>query len=163
MQPVSGPESAASLRQADASDADPIRDLVAAAYGHYIPLIGRKPMPMLADYSVAIREHDVWVLEAAGAIAGVLETVSHDDHLWIENIAITPGCQGRGFGRRLLDHAEREARRRGLSEVRLLTNERWSDNIAWYTRSGYLETHREPRLGTDVVHFRKVLDAHKST
>jgi N-acetylglutamate synthase-like GNAT family acetyltransferase len=146
------------LRRAADADAGPIRDLVNAAYGRYVALIGRKPMTMLTDYLVAVREHDVWVLEAAGTIVGVLELIPRADHLWLENVAIAPASQGRGFGRRLLDHAEREARRQDLPEVRLLTNERWSDDIAWYTRAGYRETHREPHLGTDLVHFAKRLE-----
>lgn len=157
----SGPVSDAPprLRGATPGDAEPIRDLVAAAYGPYVALIGRKPMTMLVDYAVAVREHDVWVLDAVRAIVGVLELVQRDDHLWLENVAVSPAWQGRGLGRRLLDHAESEALRAGLSEVRLLTNERWSDDIAWYTRAGYRETHREPHLGTDLVHFAKRLSA----
>ena len=31
-----------------------------------------------------------------------------------------------------------------LPEVRLLTNERWVDDIAMYTRLGYRETHGQP-------------------
>jgi GNAT superfamily N-acetyltransferase len=145
------------LRRAGAGDADAIRDLVAAAYEHYTPLIGRTPIPMLTDYATAIEQHQVWVLGASGAIVGVIELVSHDDHLWIDNVAILPAWQGRGLGRRLLAHAEGEARRQSLPELRLLTNERYVENIAIYTRYGYRETHREPHLGTDLVYFAKPL------
>jgi hypothetical protein len=44
-----------------------------------------------------------------------------------------------------------------LREIGLLTNERYADNIAMYTRYGYRETHRVPHLGTDLVFFRKQL------
>ena len=40
----------------------------------------------------------------------------------------------------------------------LLTNERYLDNIAMYTRYGYRETHREPYRGSDLIYFRKALD-----
>ncbi len=143
------------LRRATADDADAIRNLVASAYGKYVPLIGRTPMPMLVDYAEAVMEHEVWVLDAGGALAGVIELVPHDDQLWVENVAIAPEQQGRGFGRRLLAHAEDEARRVHLPAVGLLTNERYVENIAMYTRYGYGETHRAPHLGTDLVYFRK--------
>ena len=149
------PEPSPTLRRATADDADTIRDLVASAYGKYVPLIGRMPMPMLVDYAVAVLEHEVWVLDGGGHLAGVIELVPHDDHLWVENVAIVPDQQGRGFGRRLLAHAEDEARRLRLPAVSLLTNERYVENIAMYTRYGYVETHREPHLGTDLVYFRK--------
>jgi GNAT superfamily N-acetyltransferase len=147
------------LRPASLGDVPAITSLVAAAYGPYAPLIGRTPMPMLADYGDALRDHDIWVLESVGVIVGVIELVDRGDHLWIENVAIQPGWQGRGLGRRLLVHAEDEARRLGRGEVGLLTNERYVANIAMYTRYGYRETHREPHLGTDLVYFRKLLGA----
>jgi hypothetical protein len=40
----------------------------------------------------------------------------------------------------------------------LLTNERYVDNIAMYTRYGYRETDRVPFQGTDLVYFRKRVD-----
>jgi N-acetylglutamate synthase-like GNAT family acetyltransferase len=143
------------LRRAADADADAIARLVDAAYRHYEALIGRTPIPMLADYAVAVREHDVWVLEADGQVIGVLELAPREDHLWVENVAVDPGRQGLGLGQRLLMHAEEEARRRGLRELRLLTNELYATNLAMYARYGYHETHREPYLGTDLVHLTK--------
>ena len=146
------------LRRAGPPDADAIAALVDAAYRDYTSLIGRTPLPMLVDYAGAVREHEAWVLESAdGRIVGVIELVPAADHLWVDNVAIDPRDQGRGHGRRLLRHAEVEARRLGLGEVRLLTNERYARNIAMYRHYGYVETHREPHEGTDLVHFRKVL------
>ena len=145
------------LRRATEADVDAITRLVADAYGPYAALIGRTPLPMLTDFADAVASREVWVLDAAGRIVGVLELVPHEDHLWVENVAVAPGVQGQGLGRRLLAHADAEARRHGLDEVRLLTNERYIDNIAMYLRYGFVETHREPHLGTDLVHFRKAL------
>ena len=147
------------LRRATGADARSITELVADAYRPYEPLIGRTPMPMLTHYGEAVREHEVWVLEAAGTLVGVIELEPRPDHLWIENVAVSPRWQGRGFGRLLLRHAEAEARGRGLEEVGLLTNERYLDNIAMYTRYGYRETDRVPYQGTDLVSFRKRLSA----
>jgi ribosomal protein S18 acetylase RimI-like enzyme len=87
----------------------------------------------------------------------VLEIEPREELLWVENVAIDPAHQRRGLGRRLLQFAEDEARRRGLRSIGLLTNERYVDNIAMYERYGYRETHREPHEGTDLVHFRKQL------
>jgi GNAT superfamily N-acetyltransferase len=145
------------LRRATPADAPAITALVRAAYGPYESLIGRTPLPMLADFGEAIRDHEVWVLDATGVVVGLLELVERPDHLWIEDVAISPDWQRRGLGRRLLGFAEDEALGRGLPELRLLTNERYLDNIAMYERYGYRETHREPHQGTDLVHFRKPL------
>jgi GNAT superfamily N-acetyltransferase len=145
------------LRPATPDDVPAITALVDAAYGPYEPLIGRTPMPMLVDYDEALRDHALWVLEEDGVIVGVIELIDRGDHLWIENVAIAPAWQGRGLGRRLLRHAEDEARRLARDEMGLLTNERYVDNIAMYTRYGYRETHRAPHEGTDLVYFRKSL------
>ena len=147
------------LRRATDADAPSITELVADAYRHYEPLIGRTPLPMLIHYEEAVRKHDVWVLEQDGTLVGIIELVRRPEHLWIENVAVSPRWQGLGFGRLLLRHAENEARRRGLEELGLLTNERYLDNISMYTRYGYRETDRVPHRGTDLVYFRKRLSA----
>jgi GNAT superfamily N-acetyltransferase len=144
-------------RRADDADVPAISALVHAAYEHYEPLIGRTPIPMLTDYAVAVREHQVWLIEIDDLVVGALELDLRDDHLWVENVAVAPSHQGRGLGRLLLALAETEARRQRRSEIRLLTNERYVANIAMYARHGYRETHREPHLGTDLVYFRKIL------
>ncbi len=147
------------LRRAVHADTEAITELVAAAYRPYEPLIGRTPLPMLVHYADAVREHEVWVLELDGGLVGVIELERRPDHLWVENVAVVPRWQGRGFGRLLLRHAEVEAARHGLREIGLLTNERYLDNIAMYARHGYRETHRVPHEGTDLVFFRKSLQA----
>ena len=145
------------LRRATDADVRAITELVADAYRHYEPLIGRTPLPMLIHYEDAVREHDIWVLDADAELVGILELQQRPDHIWIENVAVSPSWQGRGLGRLLLRHAENEALRHGLIELGLLTNERYVDNIAMYTRYGYVETDRVPHQGTDLVYFRKRL------
>jgi GNAT superfamily N-acetyltransferase len=152
------PDAPPTLRRAGDADATAITELVAAAYRHYEPLIGRTPLPMLVHYAEAVREHEIWILEADGELVGVIELEPRPDQLWVENVAVMPAWQGRGLGRRLLHHAEDEARRHGIGALGLLTNERYLDNIAMYTRHGYRETHRVPHRGTDLVYFRKELD-----
>jgi GNAT superfamily N-acetyltransferase len=147
------------LRRAGDRDAPAITRLVEAAYIDYQSLIGRTPIPMQTDYSVAVREHEVWVLETADEVVGVIELAIRDDHLWIENVAVAPERQGLGLGRSLLAHAEAEALRRRLPELRLLTNELYARNLAMYAHYGYRETHREPYLGTGLVYLSKSVEA----
>ena len=45
------------LRPAEPADAAAIRDIVRAAYAGWVPVIGREPLPMRADYDKAVREH----------------------------------------------------------------------------------------------------------
>ena len=55
----------------------------------------------------------------------------------------------------MIDFAERRARDLGLPEVRLYTHVLMIENIALYTRLGYIETHRETEHGFTRAFFTK--------
>src|ERR1700742_2967613 len=146
-----------SPRLATEADLAPIEALVFSAYEKYVALIGRKPMPMLANYRVALAEHQLWVCEREGSLVAVLELIPGAGHLLIENVAVNPVFQRCGLGRTLVAFAEGEARRQGFSEVRLYTNELFAGNVALYSRLGYRETHREAFKGANVIHMAKAI------
>jgi ribosomal protein S18 acetylase RimI-like enzyme len=92
-----------------------------------------------------------------GEMVGLVETLLHPDHLWIENLAVKPQHQGNGFGRRLLAHVERRAVEHGCPEARLLTNAAFATNVALYGSIGYVVAKKEEFLGGITVHMRKTL------
>ena len=145
------------LRRATAKDADAIAALVDRAYRKYLPRIGRPPAPMTDDYHAVLRDHEVWVVDGRVAIDALLVLMPDADALFIDNIAVDPARQQSGLGRMLMAFAEDEARRRGLSALTLVTNEHMTENIAFYTRLGFVETSRELRRGSHTVHMRKAL------
>ena len=151
------PVTPTALRLATPADAGEIREIVRAAYGRWVPLIGREPMPMRVDYDQALREHRFDLLQRGPRILALIETMLEPDHLWIENVAVRPELQGQGLGRRLLAHAEELARAARRTELRLLTNGDFAANIALYERSGYVVTSREPFMGGTTVYMRKAL------
>ena len=124
------------LRRAAAEDAAAVRALTRAAYAKWVPLIGREPKPMQADYERAVREHRIDLALRADELAGLIETIEQPDHLLIENVAVAPAFQGQGIGRRLMAHAEQLAVKGG-AEIRLYTNARFTENVALYRRLGY--------------------------
>ncbi|MFO0995346.1 MAG: GNAT family N-acetyltransferase [Alphaproteobacteria bacterium] len=144
------------LRRATSADAVAVRTLTRAAYAKWVPLIGREPLPMTADYDRAIADHIIDLWEEDGQLLALIETVPAMDHLLIENIAVRPDQQGRGIGGRLLRHAERLAVARGLEEVRLYTNAAFASNIAFYAGLGY-EVYRRGSIvpGSVTVFMRK--------
>ncbi len=75
----------------------------------------------------------------------------------MENVGVRPAAQGHGVGARLMALAESQARRLHLSEIRLHTNESMTENLAYYPRHGYTETHRAEQDGFRRVYFRKRL------
>ena len=130
------------IRPATSADLPAVAAIVAAAYGRWIPQIGRKPGPMLDDYAARIASGAVFALDVDQSVEGLIVLVAEPECLLLDNVAVRPEAQGRGYGRLLLEFAERWARAAGLSCIRLYTHERMAENIALYERAGYAETHR---------------------
>lgn len=145
------------LRTAVPADTAAIRDLTRAAYAKWVPVIGREPKPMGADYEAAVREHRFDLLSVDGQLAALIETVDEGDQLLIENVAVSPGHLGRGLGRRLLALAEGLASARGYGRIRLYTNQRFEANIALYQRVGYRIDREEAVSAGVVIHMSKAL------
>ena len=70
-------------------------------------------------------------------------------------MAVLPAAQGRGIGTRLLALADDRACSLRLPEIRLYTNEAMTENLAYYPRHGYSETHRAQQDGYHRVFFSK--------
>ncbi|MEE7451038.1 GNAT family N-acetyltransferase [Methylobacterium radiotolerans] len=125
------------VRRGGPADAEAIRALVAAAYTKWIPVIGRLPIPMRADYAQALRDHRFDLLVAGPDLAGLIETRTEADHLLVVNVAVHPAFQGRGFGSRLMGRADAVAAEAGLARLRLYTNKKYTANLRLYGALGY--------------------------
>jgi GNAT superfamily N-acetyltransferase len=127
------------IRLARQEDAAAVSALVDAAFGIYIPRLGRKPLPMLEDYVALISKGIVHVLEENGVIDGLVVL-----------------AQGRGLGRLLLNFAEAKARGDGYEAIRLYTNEVMIENLAIYEHCGYAEIHRTEDVISTSLSSRRV-------
>jgi GNAT superfamily N-acetyltransferase len=146
------------IRCAEPADRAAVEAIVEAAYSPYIARMGKPPGPMLDDYAALIAQGAVSVVEdSGGEIAAIIVLVPKPDHLLLDNIAVSPDRQGQGFGRRLIEFAEAEARRFGHRELRLYTHEKMTENIALYTRIGFVEIGRGHEAGYDRVFMTKRL------
>jgi GNAT superfamily N-acetyltransferase len=112
---------------------------------------------MTTDYGDAVRDGQAWVADDDGHAVAIVVLIPQLDHLLVENIAVRPAAQGRGAGSQLLALAEEQARELGYAEIRLYTHEAMTENIAYYPRRGYAETHRGGQDGYRRVFFRKQL------
>jgi len=142
------------LRRATPDDAAAVRALVRAAYAKWVPIIGREPLPMTADYDQAVRNHIVDLLFVDDELTALIELVVEPDCMLIENVAVRPDRAGRGHGRTLLAHAVEVARAKGRKRLRLYTNGLMAENIALYLRLGYAIDREESTAdGRRVVHM----------
>ncbi len=154
---MSGAAVSPRIRAACAADVPRIGEIARAAYLRYVARIGREPAPMTADFAAEIAAGRVVVIDAGGRLVGYLVAWPETDAYFIENIAVDPAEQGRGFGRQLMIHAEREARRQGLPAIRLYTTAAMSENLSLYGRMGFAETHRAIEQWFSRVFMRRVL------
>jgi ribosomal protein S18 acetylase RimI-like enzyme len=146
------------IRQAEASDEPDIRDCAEQAYARYVPLIGRKPAPMVADFAAQIAAEEVYVAtDEQNAFQGFIVFYAEDGYILLENVAVLPSAAGRGVGRSLIGFCEHTARERGINAVHLYTNEKMTDNLSIYPRLGYVEVGRRTENGFNRVYFEKML------
>lgn len=144
------------LRRAGASDAQAVLALTRMAYSQWVPLIGREPKPMTADYERAVAEHMIDLWEESGELLALIEMIPEVNFLLVENIAVRPGQQGRGVGEKLLHHAEQLALSLGFDNVQLYTNSAFESNLQFYARRGYQEFQPVTVApGSVAVHMRK--------
>jgi ribosomal protein S18 acetylase RimI-like enzyme len=149
------------IRKAVVGDLQAVVSLTTAAYAPYTSLLDAPPIPVTEDYAPRIARGEVWLLESGGELAGVLTLERHVDHAMIFSVAVSPAFQGKGFGIKLLSHADQQTRSWGLPEIRLYTNAKMERNIALYLAYGYRETGRRPnpyRPGWTLVDMAKAVD-----
>ncbi|KJZ74976.1 hypothetical protein HIM_05707 [Hirsutella minnesotensis 3608] len=148
------------LTLAGANDISAIEAIVHAAYVKYVERIGKPPAPMVADYRELVDMGQVYALRsnADGRLVGsiVLEKTA-SRCLQIGNVVVDPAEQGRGYGRVLLEHAEREARAEGLTALTLYTNVKMWENFGLYAKLGFVEVERRAEAGYERVYFCKAL------
>jgi ribosomal protein S18 acetylase RimI-like enzyme len=149
--------SGVSLRPATAADVPKLTELVRAAYAHYVPRLGEPPRPMTDDYAKVVGTHQVAVAERDSKILGLIVVGVDDEGFFVDNVAVDPAHQGSGVGKALLEHAESAARAAGFDSIYLYTHERMVENLALYSRIGYVEYDRRLHGGSRIVYLRKQL------
>jgi ribosomal protein S18 acetylase RimI-like enzyme len=143
------------IRKAVLADVDAVRAVTDAAFRPYIERIGVVPRPMEADHAANVAAGRVFV--TGDPVTGLVVVEAHDDHLYLDVIAVHPDAHGQGVGRRLLDFVDTHARALGLLEIRLCTNAMMWENRKMYPRFGYEVVERRVEGPYDRIHYRKRL------
>jgi len=151
----------AEIRHARPDDAPLLSAIASAAYAVYLPLMDKEPAPMLADYARHISQDMVFVLVEDDALCGFAVITRAQNRYWLDNIAVMPGQQGRGYGAQLIRACEQFLAPL-TDSYHLYTNICMADNIAWYRRIGFVQTDRRKIDGYDRLYFEKDLSSERA-
>lgn len=146
-----------SIRLARSEDVRQIEHIAMEAYAPYLERMDCKPFPMRDDYAAHIADGHIYLVEKSSEIAGYVVLLPTKKGLLLDNIGVSTRFQGQGFGAFLVRFAESYDLSAGLGAVWLYTNEIMTENLAWYAKLGYRESHREIEKGYKRVYFEKKL------
>lgn len=146
------------LRPAVTGDIAALTALLASAFAEYVRGIGRDapgPYDWLDD-RVAAGDVTLADDEAGAAPIGavILSKDGASGALTVDMLAVTPAAQGCGVGRKLLDHAEGQARAAGCGKLHLHTVAKYTHLVRYYERHGFTVSHHGPRPKGDDGHPR---------
>lgn len=79
--------------------------------------------------------------------------LEEDRSYYICGMAVEAAHRGRGIGKALLEEAERDCRRRGLSKLSLVVFEQNAGALRLYRQCGYLETRRHAVVPHPLLHY----------
>ncbi|TCQ97350.1 GNAT family N-acetyltransferase [Neorhizobium sp. JUb45] len=147
------------IRLATKTDEPSIKECAEQAYARYVPLIGRKPTPMVADFAAQIDAGEVFVAtDDQDQLQGFIVFIVEEEHVLLENVAVVPSAAGQGIGKALISFCEAFARTKNLGSVQLYTNEKMIENLSIYAKLGYTELDRRSEDGFNRVYFEKALN-----
>ncbi|MEU2772252.1 GNAT family N-acetyltransferase [Streptomyces sp. NPDC007162] len=144
------------IRPARAADVPAVKAVTDLAYHPYVARIGVVPQPMEADHVADVAAGRVFVV--GEPVIGLVVIDAHEDHLFLDSIAVHPDAHGTGVGRRLLEFVDAHARALGLPEVRPCTNAMMWENQEIYPKYGYEVVERRLDGPYDRIHYRKRLE-----
>lgn len=90
---------------------------------------------MMADEDHIILKH-----ESENKITACVSLVKKENYLYLGMLTVSPGLQGTGMGKKLLQAAEDFAKNEQFDRIRMTVITARQELIDWYTRHGYADT-----------------------
>jgi GNAT superfamily N-acetyltransferase len=156
---VTRPAAAQRIRRARLRDRHAIRHLVDVAYSCQEQALGLAPSARRISFWWHILNRRLWLLENGQELVGLIGLLDGSVQLFIFLVTILPSAQRRGLGRMLVEFAEIEARRHGLTRLQLDTPEGFVNAIEFYRHLGFVDIGRQDRDGYVSVVMMKRLEA----
>ena len=89
------------------------------------------------ERKLRVQAHMFLIGEVEGRLAGSVMAGYEGHRGWINYLAVSPAHQGKGYGRVLMEHAERLLREGGCPKINLQIRSTNTDVIAFYRKLGY--------------------------
>ena len=134
----------------DFTDWDHVRQLILDAFAYMDPRIDPPSSALRLTPQSMKADADGGALLLAyrgGDLVGCVFARPRSDALYIGKLAVRPGLQGFGIGKRLVDAARHEARRLGLATLELQTRIELTENHAAFARMGFVKTAETAHAG----------------
>ncbi len=151
---IKSDNSTVSVRRAppDFADWERVRTLILDAFAYMESRIDppSSALRLTAQSMKADAEKGALLLaERGGDLVGCVFAQTKGDALYIGKLAVRPGLQGAGIGRKLVEAARAEARRLGLGMLELQTRIELTGNHATFARMGFVKTGETAHEGFD--------------
>ena len=109
--------------------------------------------PKREDLLEDIELQELWKLEDKNSIIGLIVLTENEDteyhnvkwltknkkNLYIHRLAVDPNFQGKGYAQKLMDFAEKYARKNGYNSIRLDTFSENKRNLQFYEQRNYVK------------------------
>jgi ribosomal protein S18 acetylase RimI-like enzyme len=146
------------IRLAMTTDVPAIKLIARKSFERYVPLIGKPPAPMNANFSGHVLKDTVFIAQSEkkqGSVLGYAIVLQRDGEWLLDNIAVSPEAQGRGIGSALIAACETFLQKQGVQRYHLYTNEAMEQNLTWYPEIGFVEMARRLEDGFSRIYFTK--------
>ena len=127
------------IRLAMTTDVPAIKLIARKSFERYVPLIGKPPAPMNANFSGHVLKDTVFIAQSEkkqGSVLGYAIVLQRDGEWLLDNNAVSPEAQGRGIGSALIAACETFLQKQGVQRYHLYTNEAMEQNLTWYPEIG---------------------------
>ena len=125
-----------SLRRASPADTAALRALMATSNGYERPEARAMIVAFASGWSVPDAAHEVWLVEANGAIVGFFALIPHGADQELDLFFTANDAQGNGVGRRLFEAMTERARALGATGVVISSN---PEAAGFYRRMGAVD------------------------
>ncbi len=143
------------IKIARSTDVLAIENIIQQAYHKYVAIMPKEPAPLLENYSEVVQGGSTFIGMQGEEAVAVMVLKEHEEFMLINNLAVAPDYQGKGWGKAMLQLGEVLANKRGKMQTQLYTNEMMADNVSFYQNAGYQISDNRSEDGYSRVYFTK--------